>query len=44
MLSGYQAIDNKLWLKCIAIFSKLPELQKTVRELKASLEKFGGKP
>ncbi len=39
MLSGSPAIDNKLWLKCIAIFSKLPELSKTVRELRANQER-----
>ena len=40
MLSGIPAIDNKLWLKCIAVFSKLPESSRTIRELKASLEKL----
>ena len=39
MVSGYPAMENKLWLKCCAVFSKLPELQKAVRELKANLGK-----
>jgi UDP-3-O-[3-hydroxymyristoyl] glucosamine N-acyltransferase len=32
-VSGYPAIDNKLWLKCCAVFPKLPEIAKTVRKL-----------
>jgi UDP-3-O-[3-hydroxymyristoyl] glucosamine N-acyltransferase len=31
-VSGYPAIDNKLWLRCSAVFNKLPELAKTVRK------------
>ncbi len=31
MVSGYPAIDNKQWLRCVAIFNKLPELSKAVR-------------
>jgi len=38
MVSGYPAIENKLWLRCAAIFSKLPELQKTLRQLKVRME------
>ena len=44
MVSGYPAMENKLWLKCCAVFSKLPELQKTVRELKATVEKWTDRP
>ncbi len=36
--SGYPAIPNKEWLKCVAAFNRLPELQNSVRELRASLE------
>ena len=32
-VSGYPAIDNKLWLRCSAIFNKLPELVKAVKKL-----------
>jgi UDP-3-O-[3-hydroxymyristoyl] glucosamine N-acyltransferase len=39
MLAGSPAIENKLWLRCVAVFSKLPELSKTVRQLKAIVEK-----
>jgi UDP-3-O-[3-hydroxymyristoyl] glucosamine N-acyltransferase len=31
MVSGYPAIDNKLWLRCSAAFNKLPEIAKAVR-------------
>jgi UDP-3-O-[3-hydroxymyristoyl] glucosamine N-acyltransferase len=33
VVSGYPAIDNKLWLRCCAVFNKLPELAKAVRSL-----------
>lgn len=33
-VSGYPAIDNKLWLKCSAVFKKLPEIARAVRERK----------
>jgi len=31
VVSGYPAIDNKLWLRCSAVYSKLPEIAKAVR-------------
>jgi len=31
MVSGYPAIENKLWLRCVAIFNRLPEMAKAVR-------------
>ena len=34
VVSGYPAIPHRLWLRCSAVFSKLPELARTVRELK----------
>lgn len=33
LVSGYPAIDNKLWLRSVAVFNKLPELAKTLRKL-----------
>ena len=33
VVSGYPAIDNKLWLRCSAIFNKLPEIAKMLRSL-----------
>jgi UDP-3-O-[3-hydroxymyristoyl] glucosamine N-acyltransferase len=32
-VSGYPAIDNKQWLRSVAVFNKLPELAKAVRKL-----------
>ena len=37
ILSGSPAIDNRAWLKSIAVFARLPELQRRVRELEARL-------
>jgi len=31
VVSGYPAIDNKLWLRCSAVYRKLPEIAKAVR-------------
>ncbi len=39
IVSGFPAIDNRQWLRCTAVFNKLPELAKTVRTLAATLEK-----
>jgi UDP-3-O-[3-hydroxymyristoyl] glucosamine N-acyltransferase len=32
IVSGYPAIDNKLWLRCVAIFNRLPELARALRK------------
>jgi UDP-3-O-[3-hydroxymyristoyl] glucosamine N-acyltransferase len=37
-VSGYPAIDNKLWLRCVAVFNRLPELARAVRPQHASSE------
>jgi len=37
--SGYPAVDNKLWLKCSAALTRLPDLQKRVRQLESKLKK-----
>ena len=31
VVSGYPAIDNKLWLRCVAVFNRLPEMAKAMR-------------
>jgi UDP-3-O-[3-hydroxymyristoyl] glucosamine N-acyltransferase len=31
IVSGYPAIDNKLWLRCSAVFNRLPEIAKALR-------------
>jgi len=36
VVSGYPAVDNKQWLRSVAVFNKLPELAKAVREAKKS--------
>lgn len=33
IISGYPATENRSWLKSSAIFNRLPDLQKTLREL-----------
>jgi UDP-3-O-[3-hydroxymyristoyl] glucosamine N-acyltransferase len=38
VISGYPAIENHQWLKASAIFAKLPELQKSLRELARRLD------
>ena len=37
--SGYPAIENRLWLRSVAVFNKLPELSRTVRNLAAKRSK-----
>jgi len=32
VVSGYPAIDNKLWLRCVAVFNRLPEFAKLLRK------------
>lgn len=32
-VSGYPAIDNRQWLRAVAVFNKLPELAKAIRKL-----------
>ncbi|WP_320664400.1 UDP-3-O-(3-hydroxymyristoyl)glucosamine N-acyltransferase [Prochlorococcus sp. MIT 1223] len=34
VISGFPAMPNKLWLRCSAIFKKLPEIAKTFRKFK----------
>ncbi|MGH9729874.1 MAG: UDP-3-O-(3-hydroxymyristoyl)glucosamine N-acyltransferase [Candidatus Acidiferrales bacterium] len=41
--SGSPGIENKVWLRAVAIFNHLPELQKTVRELEREVGQLRGK-
>jgi UDP-3-O-[3-hydroxymyristoyl] glucosamine N-acyltransferase len=43
--SGYPAIENKLWLRIMAALKRLPEMQKSLRQLAGDVEriKSGGK-
>ena len=40
-ISGYPAIDNALWLKCSAIFARLPEIYAAFRKVCDHLRKIG---
>jgi UDP-3-O-[3-hydroxymyristoyl] glucosamine N-acyltransferase len=40
IISGYPAIDNKVWLRASAIFHKLPELNKTIRSILKRLDRL----
>jgi UDP-3-O-[3-hydroxymyristoyl] glucosamine N-acyltransferase len=31
VVSGYPAIDNKLWLRCVAVFNRLPDIARALR-------------
>lgn len=31
IVSGYPAIDNKQWLRCVAVYNRLPELARSIR-------------
>jgi UDP-3-O-[3-hydroxymyristoyl] glucosamine N-acyltransferase len=42
VVSGYPAVENKLWLRATAIFAKLPDLLKRVRALERRLGAKGG--
>jgi len=41
IISGYPAMDNVLWLKCAAIYTRLPEMHATLRKLSKLVEKAG---
>lgn len=32
IVSGYPAIDNKLWLRCVAVFNRLPDIARLLRK------------
>ena len=40
IVSGYPSIDNRRWLKCAALFSKLPEIHKSLRQLHHKVEEY----
>jgi UDP-3-O-[3-hydroxymyristoyl] glucosamine N-acyltransferase len=41
VVSGYPAIDNKLWLRCVAVFNRLPDLARALRAVAPSANKNG---
>ncbi|HXK08474.1 MAG TPA: UDP-3-O-(3-hydroxymyristoyl)glucosamine N-acyltransferase [Vicinamibacteria bacterium] len=38
VVSGYPAIENRAWLRSSAVFARLPELQKRLREIERKVE------
>jgi UDP-3-O-[3-hydroxymyristoyl] glucosamine N-acyltransferase len=38
MVSGYPAMENKRWLKCSVLFSKLPEINDSLRKLQQTVD------
>jgi len=40
--SGYPAMDNLAWRKSVALFRRLPDLQKELRELRAEVARLRG--
>jgi UDP-3-O-[3-hydroxymyristoyl] glucosamine N-acyltransferase len=38
VVSGYPAIDNKQWLRAVAVFARLPEIAKALRAKKSQAE------
>ena len=44
IVSGYPAIDNKLWLKAAAVYARLPEIHTEVRRLREEVGRLQEKP
>jgi len=44
IVSGYPAIENRTWLKAAAVFPRLPELQRRLRELERKIEALFKQP
>jgi UDP-3-O-[3-hydroxymyristoyl] glucosamine N-acyltransferase len=44
VISGSPAIENRAWLKSSAVFARLPDLQKRLRELERKVESLVGRP
>ena len=40
--SGYPAMDNRDWRKSVAVFNRLPELQRELRELRTEVARLRG--
>jgi UDP-3-O-[3-hydroxymyristoyl] glucosamine N-acyltransferase len=40
VFSGSPALPNKQWLRCVAAYNRLPQMQKTIRELQAEVERL----
>ncbi|MDF1577568.1 MAG: UDP-3-O-(3-hydroxymyristoyl)glucosamine N-acyltransferase [Desulfurivibrionaceae bacterium] len=44
VVAGFPAFAHKKWLRAVALFQKLPELAREVRELRIKLQELAGKP
>jgi UDP-3-O-[3-hydroxymyristoyl] glucosamine N-acyltransferase len=44
IFSGYPAMNNLDWRKSVAVFNRLPELQKELRELRAEVARLRNEP
>jgi UDP-3-O-[3-hydroxymyristoyl] glucosamine N-acyltransferase len=42
--SGYPAMENLAWRKSTAIFNRLPEVQREIRELRKEVARLSAKP
>ena len=42
-ISGYPAMDNRRWLRSAAVFNRLPDLEKKLRQLAKKVDKESGK-
>ncbi len=40
VVSGYPAIDNKLWLRASALFARLPEMYRMLRQMREQLDRL----
>ena len=40
VVSGYPAIDNRRWLRCAGLFSKLPEINISLKDIQQKLNKI----
>jgi UDP-3-O-[3-hydroxymyristoyl] glucosamine N-acyltransferase len=43
MISGYPAIENRKWLKASAVFARLPDLSRRLRQLEKTIEELVAK-
>src|ERR1700734_1669750 len=41
--SGYPAMETLAWRKSVAVFNRLPEIQKQIRDLRDAVDKLAGK-
>lgn len=42
-MSGYPSIESRLWARCVAAFTRLPEMLKTIRSLESRLSRIEAK-